>query len=632
MKKKVLSAVLAAAMGLTLLAPTAFAADNSGIVGVYQGEDLYITVKPYKINSPDYKLPGVTSYAGFSEGYTVLLGPYDNRHGYRVGYADKNGDIVLETWTISPGMILDSSLQVHDGIVQYWDGETSTSDRLGLPSASEVLWGYMTIDGEVVREPSDGQELCEFRDGYALINDLKKKQILVIDTSGKVVQTYPAYFPDYYRYMNDTFGEGIFSYETDDDRRVFEDIHGNTLFSVNTAPDENGLYPDRLIFPAGNTRDTTAHFSGGYTVARDYRGITAEEIAYNEAEQKYAIVNRSEEVTGTIRQMRPAHGAEFCCGLLPVAPLDNRNAYPSGAVDATGKLAIPFGRVGSNFAACGVAAGDLGNPESGLVIDTKGNTVIPRNINSNAPKLSNGDILDVVLDSAYDSGTTARFSDDGLALAVSNYVSTKPMNYYLLEVHPGVYSGSAPVIYRSSTAPAAPEPKPAGSEPSSWAAEAVNQAKDAGIVPESLQTKYTAPTTRAEFCALAVALYEKNMGEITARKTFSDTKDVNVEKMAALGVVNGTGGDQFSPNGKLTREQAATMLSRLAEVMGQPMPAGTSGFSDNKKIAKWAYDAVGQVQAAGIMNGVDGNKFSSQGSYTREQSILTMNRMLEYTK
>ena len=32
------------------------------------------------------------------------------------------------------------------------------------------------------------------------------------------------------------------------------------------------------------------------------------------------------------------------------------------------------------------------------------------------------------------------------------------------------------------------------------------------------------------------------------------------------------------------------------------------------------------------MKGVDGNKFSPQGSYTREQSILTMNRMLEYMK
>lgn len=171
-----------------------------------------------------------------------------------------------------------------------------------------------------------------------------------------------------------------------------------------------------------------------------------------------------------------------------------------------------------------------------------------------------------------------------------------------------------------------------GPAPSSWAAEQVSQAIDAEIVPRGLQSSYTQNTTRGEFCALATDLYEKVKGEITERKTFSDTTDSNVEKMAALGVVDGVGGGRFNPGGALTREQAATMLSRLAEAMGSPLPDAASSFSDNGSISSWAIEAVGQVKAAGIMDGVGNNTFSPKNSYTREQSILTALRLYNLVK
>ena len=100
----------------------------------------------------------------------------------------------------------------------------------------------------------------------------------------------------------------------------------------------------------------------------------------------------------------------------------------------------------------------------------------------------------------------------------------------------------------TSTDPETPA-EPTGDTPSSWAVENVNTAVEAGIVPETLQSAYTQATTRAEFCALAVELYETVMGmEITERATFSDTTDVNVEKMAGLSVVNGVGDGKFDPS------------------------------------------------------------------------------------
>jgi hypothetical protein len=174
--------------------------------------------------------------------------------------------------------------------------------------------------------------------------------------------------------------------------------------------------------------------------------------------------------------------------------------------------------------------------------------------------------------------------------------------------------------------------KAGAKEPSVWAADAVKSAIADNLVPQNLQSNYTMPATRAEFCALATALYESVMGPITERQTFSDTADANVEKMAALGVVNGVGDNRFSPNDKLTREQAATMLARLAAVMGKPLPGHAPTFADGGSVAEWARDAVGQMQASGIMGGVGNNTFSPNGEYTREQSIVTMTRLQAVVK
>ena len=172
----------------------------------------------------------------------------------------------------------------------------------------------------------------------------------------------------------------------------------------------------------------------------------------------------------------------------------------------------------------------------------------------------------------------------------------------------------------------------AADTPSSWAASYINSAIFVNIVPDNLQSNYTHPITRAEFSALAVAVYEVVMGEITGRTSFADTTDVNVEKAAYIGVVSGVGDTNFDPNTVLTREQAAVILVRLSDVIGQPlaMRAGSmASFYDNPDIAPWAIESVGKVSATGVMGGVEGNMFAPRQSYTREQAIVTIMRIFE---
>ena len=161
----------------------------------------------------------------------------------------------------------------------------------------------------------------------------------------------------------------------------------------------------------------------------------------------------------------------------------------------------------------------------------------------------------------------------------------------------------------------------------------MNRAISLDLIPTSLELKYKQAITSAEFCAFAVTLYENVKGiEITGRQTFTDTDDTNVEKMAALGVVNGISPGIFAPASSLTREQAATILARLARALGRHFPLQETTFGDKGSISDWALEAVGQVQAAGIMSGVRTDTFSPMGPYTIEQSIITMLRMYDAMK
>ena len=174
---------------------------------------------------------------------------------------------------------------------------------------------------------------------------------------------------------------------------------------------------------------------------------------------------------------------------------------------------------------------------------------------------------------------------------------------------------------------------PSAEAPSVWAVVSVNAAIAAGIVPPALQSKYTQAITRAEFCALAVALYQSaTNSDLPITTSFADTTDENVLKMASLGVVNGVGDNKFAPDQKLTREQAATMLARLADALGSPLPEQAASFADNSSVSSWAAGAIGQMQATGIMTGVGNNAFAPHADYTREQSILTMLRLFDLVK
>lgn len=191
--------------------------------------------------------------------------------------------------------------------------------------------------------------------------------------------------------------------------------------------------------------------------------------------------------------------------------------------------------------------------------------------------------------------------------------------------------------------------------PADWARDAVGRAYSLGIfspggdmpglghggdhgpngpIPDS---SYAAPITRKDFCNLAMEIYLKLRPEEyrelpkSPSISFTDTDKWYVRQLAYLGVISGVGDGKFDPDGQLTREQAATILSRLAGVLGVKLDKTAPTFADNGAIASWAADAVGEMQTAGIMGGVGNNQFAPQGTYSWEQSIATLMRLYDIT-
>ena len=189
-------------------------------------------------------------------------------------------------------------------------------------------------------------------------------------------------------------------------------------------------------------------------------------------------------------------------------------------------------------------------------------------------------------------------------------------------------------VYAPGAAPIPQQPATGAAEPAGWAKVFVDRAIAEGLLPAELQSAYDQPITRREFCLLSDALYTKVKGgaaPVDATVTFTDTTDPAILRMASAKVVNGVGNELFDPNGQLTREQAATMLSRLAAALGKPLTDSAPTFDDNGSVAGWASAAVGQMQLSGIMSGTGNNQFSPQQSYTREQSVVTIVRMYNHT-
>lgn len=175
-------------------------------------------------------------------------------------------------------------------------------------------------------------------------------------------------------------------------------------------------------------------------------------------------------------------------------------------------------------------------------------------------------------------------------------------------------------------------------EYSSWAKDEVAAAGEHGLTESFSYPRLD--ITRANFTQLAMNLYNKIYPgkEIPVLETkFTDCNDADitadVHDAAVLGIVTGYEDGTFRPYKTISRQEAATMLDRLYQVLGGKTDmVSEKAFADDAKIGDWARGSVYAMRQTGIMQGKENNQFCPKDGYTAEQSIVTIERMYQIIK
>ena len=173
--------------------------------------------------------------------------------------------------------------------------------------------------------------------------------------------------------------------------------------------------------------------------------------------------------------------------------------------------------------------------------------------------------------------------------------------------------------------------------PSEWAAPEIERVQKTWLKGSRLYSFYQKNITREEFCELVVALYENMKNEVAPIPTnnpFIDNKDDHVLKANSLGIVNGRGDGSFDPNGNITREDIATMYTRLLKALdiNALVTMEYVFFQDEKEIHSYAKNSVQTMYKLGILKGEGGGVIAPLKNSTREQAISLSNRVYELKK
>ena len=155
-----------------------------------------------------------------------------------------------------------------------------------------------------------------------------------------------------------------------------------------------------------------------------------------------------------------------------------------------------------------------------------------------------------------------------------------------------------------------------------WAKPFIEYLDQEGVINPSATTGKYEPDrdmTRAEFMR-----YINRAFHFTERAAISYT-DVptnawyyeTIQIAEKYGYINGTGNNRMDPEGKVTREQAATVIGRLFKADPGDISPSDLPFSDRDQVSDWA---AGYIEAAvdkGFITGYSDNTFRPQRVVTR---------------
>lgn len=180
-----------------------------------------------------------------------------------------------------------------------------------------------------------------------------------------------------------------------------------------------------------------------------------------------------------------------------------------------------------------------------------------------------------------------------------------------------------------------PEAKFEDIDQAPWAEEAIHKVAGLKLVEGTGGNKYSpvAPMTRG---ALATVLHRLSNGKTDYQQVFKDVAATQyyaegVAWAAKANVVKGISEDIFAPDQVITREQLAVMLCRYAKLIGMdttPDAETLDKFADGDETGTWAVDGVAWCVANGILKGKGNDTLDPTAEVTRAEVAVMLDRFI----
>ena len=240
--------------------------------------------------------------------------------------------------------------------------------------------------------------------------------------------------------------------------------------------------------------------------------------------------------------------------------------------------------------------------------------------------------VDYSKDQFYLSGTSAKnlYLDSVFFLPAAD-CSTQIRLAFTVYGTSGTQLGSGELTVRVASKTASSVFSDVNARTCSWAANAVDFMNEYGLVKGTGTSTFgwKGSMTRGDF----VLILYRNAGSPSVygvSNPFTDVKSTDYYYEAVLwayrnNVVNGTSTTTFGPKGKITREQIASILWRLA---GKPVySASLRSYTDYASVSDYAYDAMSWAVGSGYVKG-SGAKLSPKTNATRAEVAVMRHRYL----
>lgn len=169
---------------------------------------------------------------------------------------------------------------------------------------------------------------------------------------------------------------------------------------------------------------------------------------------------------------------------------------------------------------------------------------------------------------------------------------------------------------------------------SPWAKEDYLKLSEYSLLDGLEGSNHASQISRKEFTYIAFNLYKYKSGYKMQGidSPFSDIDQAKISHAAKLGLIKGTAAGQFSPDKKLTRQEAVVVLMNLYKQLGGDIAASAGPnftFADDLNIAAWAKDNAYDAYHLGLIQGMGNNQFRPQENLTKEQAYVMIAKLLD---